>query len=204
MCVAAGSGVLVSLKYLLTSYHTSKVIVHGRPGLTPRYRESQYVYDCPANASAAPVNDLENMITPDTGTGRQTSSQPLVDTLWGMENNSLGNNASTSRNSVSPRGHAVSQLASAGMPSPKSESALVQPKRLCRSPSDLESMAPAELLYDPQVAFLDNLGPFEFGPCVLGCAVSKRDCCELLHGATLRRALFKLVAMHADSFIGFA
>lgn len=161
MCVSAGSGVLVSLKYLLTSYHTSKVIVHGRPGLTPRHREPQYVCGCPASDSAAPTNDLENMITPDALTGRHTSSQPLVDPSWGMHSTSLGNSASTSRNNFSPRGHAVSQLASAAMASPKSESALVQPKRLCRTPSDLESMAPAELLYDPQVAVLTEPDPFE-------------------------------------------
>lgn len=183
MCVSAGSGVLVSLKYLLTSYHTSKVIVHGRPGLTPRHREPQYVCGCPASDSAASMNDPENMITPDTLTGRHTSSQPLADTLWGMHNTSLENSASMSRNSISPRGHAVSQLALAAMSSPKSESALVQPKRLCRTPSDLESMAPAELLYDPQVAFLTKLGPSGFAHIYLAALCSSLvavSCCSEL------------------------
>lgn len=181
MCVSAGSGVLVSLKYLLTSYHTSKVIVHGRPGLTPRHREPQYVCGLPAGDSAAPMNDLENVITPDTLTGRQDSSQPLVDTSWGMGSTSMGNSASTSRNSVSPRGRAVSQLASAAMASPKDESALVQPKPLCRTPSDLESMAPAELLYDPQVAFLTNLGSSEVCPYTEVVLCPSNCCSELLH-----------------------
>ena len=159
MCVSAGSGVLVSLKYLLTSYHTSKVIVHGRPGLTPRHRESQYACGCVASSSAASTSDLENMVPPDQVgltdrlTDWCTSSQSLVDTSREMHKISLEDSASTSRGPVSPRGHAVSRPALASMSSPKSESAFVQPNHLCRTPSDLESMAPAELLYDPQVAF---------------------------------------------------
>ena len=184
MCVSAGSGVLVSLKYLLTSYHTSKVIVHGRPGLTPRHRESQYACGCPASASAASTSDLENMLPPDQVgltdrlTDRRTSSQPLVDTSWEIDNTSLENSASTSRDAVSPRGHAVSQLASASISSLTSESGYVQPKRLCRTPSDLESMAPAELLYDPQVAFL----PIQLlsGLCMYACAAYKCGCSAVL------------------------
>ena len=158
MCVSAGTGILVSLKYLLTSYHTSKVIVHGRPGLTPRHRESQYACGCLASGSAASTSDLENMIPPDQVgltdrlTGRR-SSQPLDDASREMDQTSLDNSASTFRDAVSPRNHAVIRLASASMSSRDSESAFVQPQRLCRTPSDLESMAPAELLYDPQVAF---------------------------------------------------
>ena len=158
VCVSAGSGVLVSLKYLLTSYHTSKVIVHGRPGLTPRHRESQYACGCLASTSAASTSDVENMIPPDQVglTDRRASSQPRVDASWEVDDTSLEYSASTSRDAVSPRGHAVSQLASASMSSCKSESTCLQPKRLCRTPSDLESMAPAELLYDPQVSFPTN------------------------------------------------
>ena len=155
MCVSAGTGILVSLKYLLTSYHTSKVIVHGRPGLTPRHRESQYACGCLASGSAASTSDLENMIPPDQVglTDRLTdgrSAQPLDDASREMDQ------SSTFRDAVSPRNHAVIRLASASMSSPDSESAFVQPQRLCRTPSDLESMAPAELLYDPQVAFLPD------------------------------------------------
>lgn len=163
ICVSAGSGVLVSLKYLLTSYHTSKVIVHGRPGLTPRHRESQYACGCLPSGSATSTSDVENTIPPDQIgltdrlTDRRASSQPLVDASWKVDNTSLENSASTSRDALSPRGHAVSQLASASMSSLNSDSAFVQPKRLCRTPSDLESMAPAELLYDPQVSFPPTL-----------------------------------------------
>lgn len=134
------------------------MIVHGRPGLTPRHRESQYACGCLASGSAVSTSDLENMIPPDQVglTDRLTdrrSSQPLDDASREMDQTSLDNSASTFRDAVSPRNHAVIRLASASMSSPDSESAFVQPKRLCRTPSDLESMAPAELLYDPQVAF---------------------------------------------------
>ena len=172
MCVSAALGVLVSLKYLLTSYHTSKVIVHGRPGLTPCHRQSQYA------CSAASTSDLENMILPDhVGlTDRRTSSHPLMESPWEMHNTGLENSASNSRDALSPRSIvspkgqiAVSQTASASLPTPVCEAAFVQPKRLCRTPSDLESMAPAELLYAPQVAVSANSYPCRPVHCSLCC-----------------------------------
>lgn len=154
MCVSAGLGVLVSVKYLVTSYNTSKVIVHGRPGLTPRHRDSQYAGVCLANPSSASTNELENMIPPDQVglTGRRTSSQSIVDNTWELHDDiSTASVAGTCKGTVSPRGQAVSQLASTSMSASMCVSADVLPKRLCRTPSDLEAMAPAELLYAPEV-----------------------------------------------------
>lgn len=153
MCVSASLGVLVSVKYLVTSYNTSKVIVHGRPGLTPRHRDTQYACGCLTIPSPASTNHLENMIPPDQVglTDRRMSSQPLVENAWELHQIGVESSASASNVAVSPRGRAVSQLASTSMSASVNQSADVPSKRLCRTPSDLESMAPAELLYAPQV-----------------------------------------------------
>lgn len=152
MCVSASLGALVSVKYLVTSYNTSQVIVHGRPGLTPRHRDTQHACGCLTNPSPASTNHLENMVPPDQVglTVRRTSSQPLVENAWELHEISLQSVASASNVAVSPRGRAVSQLASTSMSASVNQSADVPSKRLCRTPSDLESMAPAELLYAPQ------------------------------------------------------
>ena len=153
MCVSASLGALVSVKYLVTSYNTSKVIVHGRPGLTPRHRDTQFACGYLTNPGPASIVDFENVTPPDQVglTDRRTSTQPLVDNAWELHEISLENGASASNVAVSPLGRTVSQLASTSMSAPMNESSDVPSKRLCRTPSDLESLAPAELLYAPQV-----------------------------------------------------
>lgn len=160
ICVSACLGVLVSLKYLITNHHIGRVIVHGRPGLTPRHRESQFACGCLASSSAASASDLEHGIPPDqpqaASTPRNSSSHVLVESPWVMHVPRLEDSASIARGRLGPRDYTVSQLASASLSTPKSESAFVQPRRLARTPSDLESMAPAELRYAPQVCFSDS------------------------------------------------
>ena len=184
-CVSAGLGVLVSLKYLVTSHHVSRIIVHGRPGLTPRHRESQYACGCLTSAS-----DLEHGILPDQPqtalTARDSSSHALVESPWVMHVPRLEDSASIARGTFGPKHHTGSQPASASLSTPKSESAFVQPRRLARTPSDLESMAPAELRYAPQVALptqtqLDML--LNCSRCVV---ISHAELClqDRLHGST--------------------
>ena len=151
VCTSAGLGVLVSLKYLITSHHTSRTIVRGRPGLTPRHRESQYACGC----LAAPASDLEHGIPPDQPQSNvmaaSSSSHPQVNTPWVMQPPTPDSSASLSKDTANAETFLHNQLAAPSLSAPMYESAFAQPKRLARTPSDLESMAPAELRYAPQV-----------------------------------------------------
>ena len=192
MCVSASLGALVSIKYLVTSYNTSKVIVHGRPGLTPRHRDTQFACGYLTNPGPASIVDPENLTPADQVglTDRCTSSQPLVENAWELHEISLENGASASNVAISPMARSVSQSASTSMSAPVNESAHVPSKRLCRTPSDLESLVPAELLYAPQVHTLRILYIL-----TICCTACKCGCSAVLGHAVLGAVMLLCCAM---------
>lgn len=158
MAVSTALGIAVSLKYLITCHHISRVIVHGRPGLTPRHRELQYADGCLASTSAA-ATDLECGITPQTAhpiapTSVLTTHSCHGDNSWVMQAPVSTDSASISRGGSSPsvnRNVVKSQLQAGTGSAPISQSAFVSSSHRAKTPSDLESLAPAELRYAPQV-----------------------------------------------------
>lgn len=152
---SATLGVAVSLKYLVMHYQVTRTVVHGRPGLAPCYRESEYTVGSSATTVDVEVGTTSNSLQPAVPVGvRGPHTYPLEDTSWVMQAPVLIDRTAISRDGIGPRTsvHAVhSQLAGASVTSPKSESAFAKSSRHARTPSDLESMAPAELRYAPEV-----------------------------------------------------
>jgi len=141
-------GVAVSLKYLITCHHLSRVVVHGRPGLVLHDNRSQHASDSVASTRAATADDVENGISPAfvqpalPASMSSRQSHRLGDTPWVMQAPVLSDSAGA--------GHPVgSQHAAAAGSFPPTESAYA--KGNWHDPSDPEGMVPAELHYDPQV-----------------------------------------------------
>lgn len=152
---SATLGVAVSLKYLVIHHQVTRTVVHGRPGLAPSYRESAYTVGSSATTVDVEVGTTSNSLQPAVPAGvRGPHTYPLEDTSWVMQAPVLIDRTAISRDGIGPRTsvHAVhSQLAGASVTSPKSESAFAKSSRHTRTPSDLESMAPAELRYAPEL-----------------------------------------------------
>lgn len=144
-------GVAVSLKYLITCHHLSRVVVHGRPGLVLHDSHSQHASDSVASTSAVTLNDIESGIAPAfvqpalPASMSSRQSHRLGDTSWVMQAPVLSDSAAITRD-----GHALGcqHAAAAGSFLP-TESAFA--KGNWHDPSASERMVPAELQYDPQV-----------------------------------------------------
>ena len=143
-------GVAVSLKYLITCHHLSRVVVHGRPGLALHDNRSQHASDSVASTSALTLDAVENGVSlafvqpalPASMSSRQ--SHRLGDTPWVMQAPVLSDSAAITRG-----GHAVGTQHAAAAGFLPTESAFA--KGSWHDPSDPEGMVPAELHYDSQV-----------------------------------------------------
>ncbi len=144
-------GVAVSLKYLITCHHLSRVVVHGRPGLALHNNCSQHASDSVASTSAVTLDDVENGMSPAfvqpalPASMSIRQSHRLGETPWVMQAPVLSNTAAITRG-----GHAVGSQHAAALGSfLPTESAFS--KGSWHDPSTPEGMLPAELHYDPQV-----------------------------------------------------
>ena len=144
-------GVAVSLKYLITCHHLSRVVVHGRPGLALHDNRPQHASDSVASTSAVTLDDIEHGTSPAfvqpalLASMSSRQSHRLGETPWVMQAPVLIDSAAITRG-----GHANgSQHAAAAGSFLPSESATA--KGSWHDPSDPEGMVPAELHYDPQV-----------------------------------------------------
>ncbi len=144
-------GVAVSLKYLITCHHLSRVVVHGRPGLALHDNRSKHASDSAASTSAVALDDIEDGISsafvqpalPASLSSRQ--SHRLGETPSVMQAPVLIDSAAITRG-----GHAVGSQHAAALGSfLPTESAFA--KGSWHDPSNHEGMVPAELHYDPQV-----------------------------------------------------
>ena len=144
-------GVAVSLKYLITCHHLSRVVVHGRPGLALHNNCSQHASDSVASTSAVTLDEVENGISPafvQPGLPASMSSRPshrLGDTPWVMQAPVLSDSAAITRGGAAV-GSQHALTAGSFLPT---ESAFA--KGSWHDPSDSEGVVPAELHYDPQV-----------------------------------------------------
>ncbi len=144
-------GVAVSLKYLITCHHLSRVVVHSRPGLALHDNRSQHASDSVASTSAVTLDDVENGISPAfvqpalPASMSSRQSHRLGDTPWVMQAPVLSDSAAITRDR-----HAVgSQHAAAAGSFLPTESAFA--KGSWHDPSNPEGVLPAELHYDLQV-----------------------------------------------------
>lgn len=143
-------GVAVSLKYLITCHHLSRVVVHGRPGLVLHDSHSQQASNSAASTSTVTQNDIENGISPAfvqpaLAASMSSRQSHRLNRSWVMQAPVLSDSAAITRG-----GHAVGSLhaAAAGSFLP-TESAFA--KGNWHDPSDPEGMVPAELHYDSQL-----------------------------------------------------
>lgn len=144
-------GAAVSLKYLITCHHLSRVVVHGRPGLALHDNRSQHASDSVASTSTVTLDDVENGISPAfvqpalLASLSSRQSHRLGDTPWVMQAPVLSDSAAITR-----VGHAVdSQHAAAAGSFLPTESAFA--KGSWHDPCDPAGVVPAELHYDWQV-----------------------------------------------------
>ena len=144
-------GTAVSLKYLITAHHLSRVVVHGRPGLVPHHRELQHASGSVVSTSALETNDIEHGLTPNfvqpalPASVSLRHSHRLGDTSYVMQAPVLDYTATRSGPAVTIQLAAPSR---SGLPS---ESAFVRGIYHAEPHSYSDSGAPAELQYAPQV-----------------------------------------------------
>ena len=146
--LSATLGVAVSLRYLILSYHIKHTVVHGRPGLTPQHRASQHSYACFGRGhTTRHTDDVEHgLMLPDViePSAAQTDDND-VHVEWAMQApQQEGSSAAQVDSSMQPgRSHSSSAQ--------PAEAAFAKAQGHTRTPSDLDSLAPAELRYAPQV-----------------------------------------------------
>ena len=148
--LSAALGVAVSIRYLILTYHLKHTVVHGRPGLTPQHRASQCTCCFGRGNRTANTDDVEHgLMLPDTAesSGTQlTQNEMQVD--WAMQ---VPGQESTAEIQPSTTMQPSRLLDSTAQPG---EAAFAKAHGHTRTPSDLDSLAPAELRYAPQVLLL--------------------------------------------------
>lgn len=147
--LSATLGVAVSLRYLVLSYHLKHTVVHGRPGLTPQHRASQHACGCFGQGNTSPNTDEleEGLILPQS-TEASTSQHhhAYMQPDWAMQ---APEQASSSEIQPSSGMQPSRMLSNNAQPA---EAAFAKAHGHTRTPSDLDSLAPAELRYAPQVS----------------------------------------------------
>lgn len=148
--LSAALGVAVSIRYLILTYHLKHTVVHGRPGLTPQHRASQRTCCFGRGNRTANTDDVEHgLMLPDTAESsstQQTQNEMQVD--WTMQAPGQESSAEIQPGSTKQPSRLLSSTAQPG------EAAFAKAHGHTRTPSDLDSLAPAELRYDPQVLLL--------------------------------------------------
>ena len=151
MVSSTALGTAVSVKYLVTAHHLSRVVVHGRPGLVPHHRELQHASGSIVSTSALETNDIEYGLTPNfvqpalPASVSLRHSHKLNDTSYAMQAPVLEYTASRSGPAV------TNQLAAPSTCGLPSELAFVRGIYHPEPHSHSDSAPPAELQYAPQV-----------------------------------------------------
>ena len=148
--LSAALGVAVSIRYLILTYHLKHTVVHGRPGLTPQHRASQRTCCFGRGNRAVNTDDVEHgLMLPDTAESsgtQQTQNEMQVD--WTLQAPEQESTAEVQPSRTMQPSRLLDSTAQPG------EAAFAKAHGHTRTPSDLDSLAPAELRYDPQVLLL--------------------------------------------------
>lgn len=146
--LSATLGAAVSVRYLILSHHFKHTVVHGRPGLTPQHRASQHTCACfgASNTLAATDDPEEGLMPPHTAEALTSQSHDsYIQPDWALQ---APEQASSSEIQLSNGVQPSRPLNSSAQPA---EAAFAKAHGHTRTPSDLDSLAPAELRYAPQV-----------------------------------------------------
>lgn len=175
--LSAALGVAVSLRYLILSYHIKHTVVHGRPGLTPQRRASQHSCACfGTNNTSRHTDDVEHglMLSNAIEPSATHTDHNDMHVEWAMQAPEQESTSAAQVNSSMQPGRSHSSSAQ------PAEAAFAKAHGHTRTPSDLDSLAPAELRYAPQV--LLPLCSFVLGTFVLGSAYPVILLQQCLHG----------------------